>query len=246
MTYETQITGEVLTGPTSVHRSIPLDPHGDDDLRGYFGALEDLGLECPSDEAVRWWKHVAELRALAHELQTQDRPGPAELARQLGRSEITVAQAMKRLPEVLTTSSPEYGRAQVRLMSEAKSIAIKACRQALREAGDSLLEGPRSVAEAVLPQDPITVDGEERYEKAQRLAFILRQMAVVPRAEGAKADEYVFTRPDLVAEWREEHGHRPTLADIGGHPEWGAGVFSATQAIAAAEGYATEPTDQAA
>lgn len=243
MTYRTQITGEILTGPAKAPLGTHADSQSGDDLARYFGALEDLGLECPSDEAVRWWRHAAALRDAAHKLQTEGEPGPLDLARQLSRGEVSIKQAEKEFPKVLASSTSDYKRAKLRLFNEARHVAAKACREALRMAGDDLLDGPRSVAMEAL-ENPRDVASQGGFDAAQGMASLLRREAVVPRAEGAKGDEYAWARPDLVAEWREESGRAPTLQEMAQHPEWGPGIYSAAQVVEAWKQNASEPAEQ--
>lgn len=225
--YKADLTGDIITGPTE-------EPRTTQDLREFLELLDALGLESPSDEAVGFWEHSHAMAAEARKAKTE-KLDIGTLGRQLARGEVTIKQAEK---AVISTSVEEVRDLKAKLFTIAQRESIKACRQALREAGDQLLEGPRSLIIGAIA-DYQHVDAQTRYDAAVKL----HGMAIafgIPRAERATSTEYLFRRPDLVAEFVAVNFKRPTVQDIAAHPEWEPGLFTAEEVIEAAKVYAPE------
>lgn len=226
--YVTEITGRTLTDPPDDYT------RGTSDLLDYFTLLQSVEMECPSSEAREAWAHAQAMGAERNRARTE-RFDLATLGRDLGRGKVTTKQAEK---AVLSSTSAEYRATKARLYDIAQREAFKACREALRTAGDGLLASPRTLIERAL-SEPDHVDSPDLFMAGVRLLNMVHAFGV-PRVEGASGNEYLYRRPDLVEAWTQEHGgEAPTVRDIAAHADqWGPGVHTATEVLENAETFA--------
>ncbi len=218
--YVTEITGRILTDPLDVTGSHL-------DLGAYFTLLRSLGLECSSEKAAEAWAHARAMGAARNQarMETFDL---GTVAAQLGRGDLTAKQAEKAIQFPV---SSEYRATKVKLYDIAHRVALQVCRDALRAAGDDLLASPRTAIERALSQ-PEHVDSEDLFAAGVRLLAMVHAYGA-PRLEGARREEYLYARPDLVDAWVGENGRGfPAVREIAAHAdEWGPGVYTATEVL---------------
>jgi len=233
--YTSTVTGSIT------HAFTPRDDGSGTLLRRLVKEADSLGIALPKD-ALEHFQRGEDLRTLARQAMNQEPSGITDLAKSLGHGETTAKKAADSLPTALAAQSLDLQRSLVRLYAEANTFAQRAARKALHRAGDKLLEAPRRLAEKAL-QDPRNLDAQDTWDRAQAYASLLRLMGMVPLAEGATDREYIYTSPDLAAEYQAKTGQAPSLAVIGQHrEEFGAAILTASQVVEAASAY-TQPED---
>jgi hypothetical protein len=231
--YVTDLTGRLVQSPDGSRTT--------QDLREFFSLLDALVLECPSVEAVERWEHMRAMSAELARVREEQPMGLLTLARKMGRGEVSPKQADKQFAAVLTSSSQDYQRARVRLYMNAVQEAGRHCREALRQAGDLLLEAPRAAIAQAL-SEPKHVDSQARWDGSIKLLHLIHGFGVV-RAEGG---DHIFRRPDMASAWTRENGRPPTVRDVAAHAdEWGPTVLTGAEVLEAAKVYAPKAVAKA-
>ena len=252
--YLCHITGKVIHRLSS--RSLT-DSRETKLVETYLEDLNELGLQDTTssrDYMARAKELKAEVRRARHAAPTD---ALREMGVALGSGEISVAEASKQLPKIVTPDqAEELTRARVKVLNEGRHEAVRLAMRALHDAGDRLvLEVLRPLVERCLAS-PDVADNQAAYNRARAMHRKLLGWAI-PAAEEATPPEYAFRRPDLVHAWRLEHAEQakeitrwrrkdgtfaiafapigaphPTLEVIAKHAgEWGPSLYTGAQVI---------------